>query len=285
LDAVVYLDGLMSPAGIRLLSHRIAKRQVFWLGHAGPLPLPFVDATLVDRNVLPPRFRDNPTGGLVFLPPPYHCFTNRPAPLPEDERDTQRGLAGVPPGAFVFCGFNNPEKLTPQTLEAWCCILRRVPRGILWLSNQFNQSELVGNIGRFAAARDVSPDRIRFFGREPEKRRHLSRHRAADLFLDTFSLNASTTALDALCMNLPILTLAGDRFSNRIAASFLKILGLDELIVESVEAYIEEAVALASDPTRLARYNARLGQADAFDAAFGPQFFAPKLEEALRNLR
>ena len=50
--------------------------------------------------------------------------------------------------------------------------------------------------------------RIVFAKRVP-RTQHLSRHAAADLFLDTLTYGAHSTATDALAGGLPFLTLAG----------------------------------------------------------------------------
>lgn len=50
--------------------------------------------------------------------------------------------------------------------------------------------------------------RIVFAKRVP-RAQHLSRHAAADLFLDTLTYGAHSTATDALAGGLPFLTLAG----------------------------------------------------------------------------
>ena len=49
----------------------------------------------------------------------------------------------------------------------------------------------------------------------------------------------------------PMLTIAGSKMATRVAPSLLKAAGVDELIVDSLEAYEETAVALATDPERL----------------------------------
>ena len=47
----------------------------------------------------------------------------------------------------------------------------------------------------------------------------MARHKLADLFLDTIPCNAHTTARDALIAGLPVLTIMGDTFASRVAAS------------------------------------------------------------------
>ena len=89
-------------------------------------------------------------------------------------------------------------------------------------------------------------------------RQHLSRHRAADLFLDTLPYNAHTTATDALWAGLPVLTRLGDCFAARVAGSVLTAVGLPELITHSQEEYETLASRLAHDPGRLAELRATL---------------------------
>ena len=66
---------------------------------------------------------------------------------------------------------------------------------------------------------------------------HLARHRLADLFLDTFPVNAHTTASDALWAGCPVITLAGNTFISRVAGSVLRTIGLPELVTTSLNEY------------------------------------------------
>ena len=80
---------------------------------------------------------------------------------------------------------------------------------------------------------------------------HLARHHFADLFLDTFPYNAHTTASDALWAGIPVLTLLGESFASRVAASLLTAVNLSELITNTQQAYEMLAIELATNPTRL----------------------------------
>ena len=66
---------------------------------------------------------------------------------------------------------------------------------------------------------------------------HLSRHSCADIFIDTFSWNANSTAIDSLWTGLPVVTLLGKSYQARTGASFLTTLGLTELIAHSEHEY------------------------------------------------
>ena len=55
---------------------------------------------------------------------------------------------------------------------------------------------------------------------------HIARLRAADLFLDTWPCNAHTTASEALWAGVPVLTVPGQTFASRVAASLVSACGL-----------------------------------------------------------
>ena len=59
---------------------------------------------------------------------------------------------------------------------------------------------------------------------------HRARLKFADLFLDTFPYNAHTTCNDALWAGVPVLTMMGDSFPSRVAASLLNTSNLNELV-------------------------------------------------------
>ena len=100
--------------------------------------------------------------------------------------------------------------------------------------------------------------------------------------MDTFTFNAHTTASDALWAGVPVLTLIGEAFAARVAASLVKAVGLAELVTSTVEHYETTAIALAVDATRLADIKRRLAvnlrDAPLFDA----KRFAKHLEQAYR---
>ena len=92
----------------------------------------------------------------------------------------------------------------------------------------------------------MDSSRLFFEGRLPFSE-YLARYRLVDLFLDTYPYNAGTTASDALWMGLPVLTLSGNSFSSRIAASLLNAVNIPELITNSQSKYEAKAIELATN--------------------------------------
>ena len=114
---------------------------------------------------------------------------------------------------------------------------------MLWLIADNPAAE--ANLRKEAAQRGVDPSRL-VFAERVGLSEHLSRHRLADLFLDTLPYNAHTTACDALWMGLPLVTCAGQAFAGRVGASVLTGVGLPELVTTSLDDY----EALGARPDR-----------------------------------
>ena len=114
----------------------------------------------------------------------------------------------------------------------------------------------------FRAARQhlqgVHPARLVWADRVP-KAEHLRRHAAADLLLDTLVYGAHSTATDALRGGLPLLTVRGEQFPQRVGASLLSAVGANQelLAVDSLRDFEDLAVSLAGT-RRLRALRARL---------------------------
>ncbi len=160
-----------------------------------------------------------------------------------------RGECGLPQNAFVFCCFNNPQKITPEIFDIWMRLLRAIEGSVLWLIT--GNVKVAANLRLEAEKRGVAPERL-IFAPKASVADHLARHRLADLCLDTLPYNAHTTASDALWAGLPVLTCLGETFAGRVAASLLKAIGLDALITPTLAEYEALALRLSRDPAYLA---------------------------------
>jgi predicted O-linked N-acetylglucosamine transferase (SPINDLY family) len=276
IDILIDLHGHMGTRNILTCALRPAPMQVYWLGHGGGLGLPCYDWLVGDYVVTPEQDDGHYVESVLRLP---HCFhPGSPHPIAEDA--PTHATEGLAAETFVFCAFNNPAKICPEVFAIWMRLLRDRPHSQLWLTQGTNP-DLPRNLRRHAQALGVDPARLVFARRLPDKGQHLARHQLADLFLDTFTYNASTTCLDALWGGLPVLTRPGRHFCSRIAASQLQSIGLAELICDTSESYYAAAMTLATDPHRLAglkeRVRAVRGQSPLFDISHFVQGFEDAL--------
>jgi len=156
-------------------------------------------------------------------------------------------------------------------------ILNAVEGSVLWLFQ--DNSWAVENLKKEAEKQGIAVDRLVFAERMPLPD-HLARHRLADLFLDTLPYNAHTTASDALWTGLPVLTLMGQSFASRVAASLLNAVGLPELITTSQEEYEALAIELALSPKKLADLKLKLSNNRLTAPLFDTPLFTKHLEAA-----
>jgi protein O-GlcNAc transferase len=69
----------------------------------------------------------------------------------------------------------------------------------------------------------------------------------ANVVLDTLHWSGGNTSLDALSVSAPIVTLPGEFMRGRQTAAMLRAMNASELIANDHAAYVDNAIALASD--------------------------------------
>ncbi|WNV06763.1 tetratricopeptide repeat protein [Candidatus Methylospira mobilis] len=272
IDMAIDLSGYSQDARPGLFARRMAPVQAHYLGFAGTMGDNFMDYLIADPVVVAEDHLPDYAEKIVFLPDSF-MVSDRQRQI--DPRPFTRAEAGLPENVFVYCAFNNPNKITPQVFEIWMSILREVENSVLWLSAR--NEWCVPNLRQEAARRGVCADRLIFAPRMEESARHLARQRAADLFLDTLYYGAHTTANDALWAGLPVLTCLGETFAGRVAASLLSAIDLPELIANTQEAYRLRAIELARDPEQLNTIKNKL----AMNRATAPLFDTPRFTRYL----
>jgi predicted O-linked N-acetylglucosamine transferase (SPINDLY family) len=110
------------------------------------------------------------------------------------------------------------------------------------------------------------------------KTEFMSVYQDVDIALDTFPYNGTTTTCEALWMGVPVITLRGDRFVSRVGASLLTYTGLNDLITESPQQYMELAVQLARDPKQVGELRRQLRRHLPNTPVFDPKSFVRGLE-------
>ena len=240
-DIAVDLKGYTTDSRPGILAYRPAPIQVSFIGYGSTMAAPFIDYILADNTVLPLEQQTFYVEQIVRLPNSYQV--NDTKTKIADETPTRQDC-GLPDHGFVFCCFNNTNKITRALFDRWCRLLANVENSVLWLLGDSLDAEL--NLRREALARGLAPTRL-IFARKLPLAEHLARHRLADLFLDTLPYNAHTTASDALWAGLPVLTCTGGAFPGRVASSLLLAAGLPELVTSNLDDYERLASRLASD--------------------------------------
>jgi predicted O-linked N-acetylglucosamine transferase (SPINDLY family) len=278
IDIAVDLNGFTGDPRTRILARRPAPIQVNYLGYPGTMGADYIDYIIADPVVITPADEPYYSEKIAYLPDTYQANDTRRPMAPEVP---SRADARLPDKGFIFASFNNTYKISPEMFSVWMRLLSAVEGSVLWLleDNPFAAE----NLRREAAARGVNPDRLIFAPRTtPDK--HLARQALADLFLDTLTYNAHTTASDALWIGLPVITTPGTTFPARVAASILTAIGLQELITPSLEEYERLALRLARDAEALALLKAKLNAHRETFPLFDTKRFTRHLEAALTTM-
>ncbi len=273
IDIAIDLGGHTGLSRFQIFAHRFAPVQVEWLGYPGTTGADFMDYLIADKTVAPEEDQPFFSEKLIHLPRTY--FPADPdrviAPTPS------RAEAGLPQSGFVFCCTNNSWKITRPVFTVWMRLLGQVPGSVLLLKAA--PADVRANLEREAASHGVGAERLIWAGDIPLAE-HLARYRAADLFLDTLPYNAHATATDALWAGLPVLTVMGDAFAGRVAASLLRATGMPELVTNNLAEYEALALGLARDPARLASLKEKLARNIATTPLFDANGFTHDLEAA-----
>jgi predicted O-linked N-acetylglucosamine transferase (SPINDLY family) len=86
--------------------------------------------------------------------------------------------------------------------------------------------------------------------------------------------------MDSLKAGVPVLTLMGQSFTSRVAASLLNAIGLPELITISQSEYEDKAIELAMNPQKLASLKKKLASNRLTTPLFNTPRFTKNLEVA-----
>ena len=275
IDIAIDLSGLTQYSRTGIFSYRAAPIQVNWLGYPGTIGAQFIDYIVADRTIIPKSSQQFYIEKIVYLPDTYMVDDSKRV---ASSRIFTREECGLPENAFIFCCFNSEFKFNPQLLDSWTRILLEVDKSVLWISE--NNKYFRVNITAEFETRGIDPSRIIFAKRVELMADHLARYALADLFLDTHPYNAHTTAVDSLKAGVPVLTLIGESFASRVAASLLRSIGLPELITTTWAEYEALAIDLATHSERLGAIRGSLKKNRFTTALFNTPLFAKNLESA-----
>jgi predicted O-linked N-acetylglucosamine transferase (SPINDLY family) len=274
IDIAIDLTGFNQHGRMGIFANRAAPLQVNYLGWPATTGARYMDYILADPIVIPDALRQHYAEAVVQLPECYQPNDSQrwvPVDIPS------RAACGLPNEGVIFCCFNNIFKIGPRIFDIWMRILNQVPGSFLWLIEDMPQTS--ENLKREAVARGIAKDRLVFAPNLPLAE-HLTRHRQADIFLDTMPYNAHTTASDALWSEVPVVTCAGHTFAARVATSLVSAVGLPELSTANLQEYEKLAIDLAQDRDRLRNLKAMLAAARSSSPLFNARRLVRHVERA-----
>jgi len=261
IDIAFDLKGCTQGCRPHIFALRAAPIQINYLGYPGSMGVDYMDYLIADKAIIPQELAKFYKEKIILLPESYQCNTF----ISTDDLILSNKLSEeVPQNKFIFCSFNNNYKITPSIFNVCMEILLACPDSALWLLE--DNAIAAENLKATAETAGVSSSRLIFAKRVPLIE-HLSRHKLAHLFLDTFPCSAHTTASDALRMGLPIVSYAGKSFASRVCTSLIRSVDSTYATPSTLEDYVQMACSHYNKFAVQAYKKNQLNPGKIFDAA------------------
>jgi len=250
-DILIEVSGHTSISCLPIAAYRPAPIQAHLLGYSITTGARFIDYLITDEIYIPREQAALGTEQAVYMPNSF-----MPAlPQPIADGTIRRAELNLPDDAFVLANFNHPCKFEPVIFDAWMAILERARHAVMWFGHWFEATS--ANLQREAASRGIAGDRL-IFAPIAEHADHLRRLTQADLAVDNRLHGGGITTIDALWAGVPVLTVAGETPSSRLGATLLNGIDMGNMVTQTMDDYVEKAVALAEDPAAMAAIRDRL---------------------------
>lgn len=279
IDILIELKGYTQNNRFGIAAYYPCPIQIHYLGFAGSLGANFIDYFIADEITVPQEnlqyFREE----VLYLP---HTYQVNDRNKPTSKNHFCRDQIGLQNDQVVFCCFNQPYKIDLETINAWIKILLDSEKSVLLLldHNPIAKKNLLGHFKK----NKIKCDRIVFLPNLPIPD-HLARLKnIVDIALDCFICNGHTTTSDALYANVPVITVKGCHFASRVSESLLKAVGMHELICNDQQEYINMAIILAKDVSKINMIKKKLKTNLKSSPLFNIKKFTGNFEELLLKL-
>ncbi|WP_299376384.1 hypothetical protein [uncultured Kiloniella sp.] len=274
---LVDLSGHTAGNRLRALSYKPAPIQTSYIGYPATTGLDSMDYYITQPFSVPLEHEDLFSEKLAHI---AGCTSYRVRP--GAEKIESKELPYKENGFITFANFNRAGKVTSECMRAWGQILQQVPNSKLMLKvNRLDEDDFTNDF--YECLDDLGVERGRLILRtRSDFLLYLEEINEFDLGLDPFPYNGASTSLDLFYMGRSFVSLTkGRAFHENIGASLLKFFGQEEMIVSSVEKYIERAVWAANNMEVLEEDRLKLRSFFLTEVAGGGAKVCASLERAM----
>ncbi len=244
LDMLIELGGSTHMNKLEVMAWRPAPLQASWLGYPASTGLSTIDHLICDpyvRPTSPDLLIETPLAmprSWLALGP--MVFSDRHALAPDLPSDRN--------GHVTYGTAGDPQKYSREVLAAWAQVVAATPDArFAFVRPEAGSAVFRRHVEAEFARHGVAPQRLVW---RPVRGNHLPHYADIDVSLDTFPLTGGTTTAESLWMGVPLVTLVGEAFHERLSYSILTNAGLGDLCARDLSAYRAKAVALAADTDR-----------------------------------
>ena len=271
LDMLLELGGSTDMNRLDVMAFKPAPLQASWLGYPHSAGLSTIDYFVCDPYSRP----NDPTLMIehpLVMPHTWLALGHWAFAV---AHVIAEGLPEERNGFITFGTANNPHKCSRQVLGAWARVMAAVPGSqFIFVRPEGGSATFCKNVLAEFAANGIGEDRIVF---KAVRRAHMPLYNELDISLDSFPLTGGTTTTESLWMGVPVVSLRGEAFFERLSYSILSNAGLGDLVGDTLDEYQAIALALVADRERRRELratmrerlrNSPLGQTEAFARDF-----------------
>ena len=160
LDILIDLSGFTYGNRFEVLARRCAKIQIGWLGYNNSLGIKNLDYLIADNNLIKPNEVNLYSEKVIFLPSIWNSLSP-PEILPDIKKDSE-----FLKDNFVFCSFNNFQKISDRTVNVWAQILKNDKTKLLLKNSLIGGEDIKNNVLKKILSKGIKEEQIVFLERE-----------------------------------------------------------------------------------------------------------------------
>jgi protein O-GlcNAc transferase len=246
INILINLVGYFAHNRFTIMKYKPAPIQMVWLGYTNTTGIDEIDYIVADPYLIKDNEKNLYSEKIINLPKIWNCHSGIESKIEVED------LPSLKNKYITFGCFNNSSKISDVVIETWSRILLKLKDSKLIIKAPSSEAEIAQkNIFKKFLNFDIDNSRILFSSREKKKDDHYRMYNKVDVSLDTFPYTGVTTSIESFWMGVPVLTLKGNNFVSRCGESLNLNLEMPEFIGESIEDYINKAVAISEDKEKL----------------------------------
>jgi predicted O-linked N-acetylglucosamine transferase (SPINDLY family) len=245
IDILIDLSGHTAKNRLPVFARKPAPIQLSYLGYINTTGLKTMDYRLTDTYADSVHSKHLYSEKLVYLEPCFCCYQ------PPDISLNISDLPALSKKYITFGAFHNLAKVSPNTLELWAELLHAISKSKLVLQSiSLSDHETNKRFRQYFQSKGIESYRIEFLGYQSFNE-YLKKHHDIDIFLDTQPWSGHTVCCHALWMGIPVITMEGHRYAERMVGSILKTLNLNDWIAKTKAEYLQKAIFWSQNKEQL----------------------------------
>ncbi|MFC4161612.1 tetratricopeptide repeat protein [Chitinimonas lacunae] len=281
IDILIDLSNHTAYNRLHMFARRGAPIQMTWIGMPTTTGVSAIDYRITDARMDPPGMTEHLHAEQLLRLVSGWCY--RP---PKEGQDLEIGeLPALRNGYLTLASFNAFGKINTLVISLWARLFQHVDNAVLYMATggKDDDKDLNDKVRAVFANCGFPVERLRLFGRK-ELHDYLVFHNEIDIALDPFPYNGGTVTAHALWMGVPVLSLPGRKPIQRMGASMLGSVGLEEFLAKDEQDYIDIAASFANDLPRLAEIRRTLRPTMLASPLMDAELVTRDLEAAMRQV-